>query len=364
LAIRPFVEADIPQVVDLYWNFMRGRKGPSPPAVRSVFQELYFANPLIDKTFPSFVYEDHDRKLVGFLGLIARKMSLCGQPIRVAFAGNFIVHPEARGKLATARLTQAYMAGGQDISLTDSANNISRQIAERLGWKTIVPFSVHWVRPLRPAHCAAYAVSRLTGPAVSATLRLAAKPFCSVADSMASKLSFNPFRQTKPRLQAAELDAETLLHCLTEFRGTYSLWPEYDLQSLHWLLSFMDRMPARGKLRKVVVRDDAQKIVGWYIYYVKPGAVGDVVQIGGEPQSIKGVLDHLFLDAWNDGMIALHGIVNNQQMADLSDKNCIFTCRGGWTVAHSRKPELIELLDRGDAFFSRLDGEWCLNPAD
>jgi hypothetical protein len=49
-------------------------------------------------------------------------------------------------------------------------------------------------------------------------------------------------------------------------------------------------------------------------------------------------------------------------MADFSDKSCFFTCRGGWAVAHSRKPEILEVLERGDAFLSRLDGEWCLNP--
>jgi hypothetical protein len=51
-------------------------------------------------------------------------------------------------------------------------------------------------------------------------------------------------------------------------------------------------------------------------------------------------------------------------MVDLSDKNCFFTCRGGWMAAHSRKPELLELLNRGDAFLSRLDGEWCLGLGD
>jgi hypothetical protein len=47
-------------------------------------------------------------------------------------------------------------------------------------------------------------------------------------------------------------------------------------------------------------------------------------------------------------------------MADFSEKNCFFTCRGGWTVAHSRKPNFLALLNSGDAFLSRLDGEWCL----
>jgi hypothetical protein len=233
---------------------------------------------------------------------------------------------------------------------------------ERIGWTTIVPFCIHWVRPLRPAHFAVYAASRLMGSTAASTVRLAAKPFCSVADSIAARLSFNPFRQIDPIVHGADLDVETLLHCLDEFRGDYSLWPEYDLNSLQWLLSFMDRMPARGVLRKLVIRDDNEKILGWYIYYAKAGAVGEVVQIGGGRQHVKDILDHLFYDAWSRGVVALHGVVNSRLMPDFSLKNCVFTCRGGWALAHSRKPELIELLNRGDAFISRLDGEWCLDP--
>ena len=341
---------------------MRERKGPAPPAVRSLFQELYFTNPWIDSAFPSLVYEGKNGKIVGFLGIIARKMSVCGQPIRAAFGGNFVVHPEGRSNLAGMRLLGAYMAGKQDLSLTDSANDVSRSLLERLGFRTILPFSIHWARPLRPAHFAVHVASRLTGTAISAILRFAAKPFCLVADSLAARLSFSPFRQTESHMHAAELDVETLLHCLAEFRGSYSLWADYDAHSLQWLLNFMERMPTRGVLRKLVVRDHSHVIVGWYIYYVKPGAVGEVVQIGGDQRFIKDILDHLFHDAWNHGVIALHGIAPRRQVADLSDKNCVFTCRGGWLVAHSRKPELLELLNRGDAFFSHLDGEWWLDP--
>ena len=47
-------------------------------------------------------------------------------------------------------------------------------------------------------------------------------------------------------------------------------------------------------------------------------------------------------------------------MDALSEKYCFFTCRGGWMVAHSSKPDLLAVLDSGDAFLSLLDGEWCL----
>jgi Acetyltransferase (GNAT) family len=360
LAVRPFGEHDIPQVADLFWTVMRGRKGSAPPAVQSFFQQLYFASPWVDSSIPSLVYEGKTGRIVGFLGVIVRKMSACGQPIRVAFGGNFVVDPEARSNLAGTRLLGTYMAGEQDLSQTDSANNVSRNLLEKLGFRTIVPFSIHWARPLRPGHYAVYAVSRLTGPMLSASLNLAAKPFSSLVDSMAARFNSSPFRRTEPVLHGEELDVETLLQCINKFRNGYSLWPEYDLPSLTWLLGFIERMQTRGDLRKVVLRDDSQKILGWYIYYVKPGAVGEVVQIGGERNFTKDILDHLFYDAWNHGVVGLHGVVNSRLMGDFSDKDCFFTCRGGWTVAHSRKPELLELLNRGDAFLSRLDGEWCL----
>jgi hypothetical protein len=360
LAVRAFGEHDIPQVADLFWNVMRGRKGSAAPAVQSFFQTLYFKNPWVDSSIPSLVYEGKNGRIVGFLGVIVRKMSVCGQPIRVAFGGNFVVDPEARSNLAGMRLLGTYMAGDQDLSQTDSANNVSRNLLERLGFRTILPLSVHWARPLRPARYAVYAMSRLTGPALSAGLRFAAKPLCSVVDSIAARFPSSPFRRAEPILHGAELDVETLLQCLAKFRSGYSLWPEYDLASLTWLLTFMGRMRTRGDLRKIVLRDDSQKILGWYIYYVKPGAVGEVVQIGGEREFTKDILDHLFCDAWNHGVVGLHGTVHSRMMGEFSEKDCFFSCRGGWTVAHSRKPQLLELLNRGDALLSRLDGEWCL----
>jgi hypothetical protein len=364
MSVRPLDEADIPQVADLYWNYMRRRKGPTPAPLLPFLREIYFTNPFSDSSIPSLVYEGNNGKIVGFLGATVRKMSVCGQPIKVLFGGNLVVHPEARSGLAAPRLLKTLMETDHDLSMTDSANDISRKILERLGFRTIPALNIHWARPLRPSHYAVYTISHSTGPVVSASLKFAAKPFCSVADSMAARLFVSPFLQAKSPLHGAELDVEMLLQCLVEFRKGYSLWPEYDVHSLKWLLNFMEGIPARGKLRKIIVRDDSQKILGWYIYYVKPGAVGEVVQIGGDRQFAKNILDHLFYDAWEHDVIALHGVAPSRLMADFSDKGCFFTCRGGWTLAKSRNPELLEFLDRGDGFLSRLDGEWCLDPGE
>jgi hypothetical protein len=362
MSVRPLAEVDIPQVADLYWSYMRRRNGAAPLGLQPFLRELYFTNPFSDSAAPSLVYEDKNGRVVGFLGGVGRKMSVCGQTIRAAFGGNLVVHPDARSGIAAPRLLSTFLSSGHDLAITDSANEITRKILDRLKFRTIPALNIHWMRPLRPTHYAVHGLSRATGGAVGAALKLAAKPFCSVADGMAARFSGSPFRLTKSALQGTELDLETLLQCLVEFRKGYSLWAEYDAHSLQWLLSFMERRRKRGNLRKVVLRDESQKIVGWYIYYVKRGAVGEVVQIGGEPKLTKDILSHLFYDAWEQGVIGLHGVVDIRRMADFSDKGCFFTCRGGWTIARSEKPEILEVMERGDAFLSRLDGEWALDP--
>jgi hypothetical protein len=361
MPVRPLAEDDIPQVADLYWTVLRERKGAPPPAVQSFLRELYFTNPWMDSSLPSLVYEEKG-KIAGFLGVIPRRMCLRGEPIRTAFGGNFVVHPEFRNTLAGLRLLRTYMEAGQDLSQTDSANDTSRALLERLGFTTILPYSLHWIRLLRPVRSLTYAMLRMGQSALSAALELASRPFCSAADVVAAKLPSSPFRQTESELQAGELDIATLLGCLSEVRAQYSLWPQYDERSLGWLLNFMERMKGHGNaLRKFVLRDASGKIVGWYIYYATPNGFGEVAQIGGARQRMKSILDHLFHDAWSHGAIALHGILDRRLMDDFSDKNCFFTCRGGWMVAHSRKPELLQLLNHGDAFLTRLDGEWCLS---
>jgi ribosomal protein S18 acetylase RimI-like enzyme len=363
MAVRTLTEQDIPQAADLYWNYLRNTKGSAPPSVWASFRELYFANPLTASGFPSLVYENNAGKIVGFLGVVARKLSVRGKPIRSAFGGNLVVHPEARSSFAAARLLDVYTKGGYDILQADSANDNGRRLLDRLGFITVPALNIHWARPLRPAHYAAYYMSRAAGP-LSTAAKLAAKPFCSIADGVAGGLSASPFRLTKSPLQGGELDIEMHLHCMAEFRKGYSIWAEYDADSLKWLLDYMERTPKRGHLRKIFLRDERQKIVGFYVYYVLPGAVGEVVQFGGDPKFTKSILDHLFCDAAERGLIALHGMVDLRKMADFSDRGCFFTCRGGWSLAYSRTPELLEILNQGDAFLTRLDGEWCLHPGD
>jgi hypothetical protein len=218
---------------------------------------------------------------------------------------------------------------------------------------------MHWSRPLRPALYAVHAVSRFGRGLLSEAFVLGSKPVCKIVDVIAARLPSSPFRQRPPLISGEELTAETLHACLRDFPESHSLRPEYDPDSVRWLLDFMERMSAHGSLRKVLLRNRENKIIGWYVYCLKRGDVGQVVQVGASPSSVDAVLDHLAYDAWTHGAIALHGRLEPHLSQKLSGKYCFYFL-GNHLLVHSRNPELARQIQSGSAFLTRLDGEWCL----
>ena len=362
MPVRELLKTDIAEVVDLYWRHLGIRKGTPPPELHDAFADLYFSNPLSDAESPSFVYQNGDGDIVGFVGMTTRKMWLGTDVVRVGVGGNFVVHPKARSGLAAPRLLGAVLKGSQDFLLTDSANDISKPVLERVGFTILPGLNVHWARPLRPGHYVTYLLSRKMKPILAVPLRIAAKPFCYVLDNI-SGAPWNALPTVKNHLQSSELTPDLLHCCLLEFESHQLLRPEYSPASLQWLINFMARNHKRGTLCKMLLRDETG-IVGWYIYYVKPGAIGEVVQVGGKKDGFEDVLAHLFSHARENGVVALHGQADLGRIAAFSDAGCFFSCRGGWVLAYSRHPELIETLQSAKVGLSRLDGEWCLNPGE
>lgn len=358
-SVRAFVQEDIPQVVALTWRFLQAESGSPPPSMENYFRELFFHSPFSEKALPSLVYQNGHGRVVGFLGILRRRMSLHGKPIEVAVGTSLVVDPDSRSTMAGLKLIDFFLSGKQDLAMTDTANHTTQQIWTRLGGSTAPLYAMHWSRPLRPVLYAAHVVSRFGRGLLFDAFALGCKPVCKIVDAVAARLPSSPFRQRLPLISEEELTAETLLVCLRDFSESHSLRPEYDAESVTWLLDFMDRMSAHGSLRKVLLRNRENKIIGWYMYYLRRGGVGQVVQVGASPSSIDAVLDHLAYDAWTHGAIALHGRLEPQLSQKLSGKYCFYFL-GNRLLVHSRNPELARQIQSGSAFLTRLDGEWCL----
>lgn len=360
--MRIFVEADVPQVADLVWKVLHEREGAAPSNLRFYFKELFFENPWQEEGIVSRVVEDNQGKIVAFFGAIARRMTFQGKTIRFAFGSNFVVDPASRASMAAIQLIRALMKGPQDVSITDSANENSRQMLRSLGFTVVPVYSLLWARPLRPSFYVLHGVARLKKSKVVRTVSAISKPFSALADAAIVRMPLSPFRQSEPDTFGEDLDLDTHLQALGRLPKNW-LVPEYDRASLKWVVDFVVRNKSLGEeVRKVVVRNKDRKVLGWYMYYVDRGEVGEVLQVGAETGSMSKVLDHLFYDAWKHGLIGLHGRLEPQFMEELTLKSCFFLRNGSWTLAHSSKPELLALVQSGTAFFSRIDGEWGLRP--
>ena len=85
-----------------------------------------------------------------------------------------------------------------------------------------------------------------------------------------------------------------------------------------------------------------------------------MLQIHAHEDAEREVLDHLFHHAWRRGAAAIEGRMEPRLARMLGQRHCLFHSTRAFALIHSRDAELLGALARGDAFFSRLEGEWWM----
>jgi len=357
--IRPFTKNDVPQVVKLYQKvfFNNGSTAPSSSKLDAYFKEMFFHNPWPDEEIPSLVYEAGDGEIIGFIGIIPRRMQLHGRPIRAAISMHFMVEPGSRSTLAGVQLLKTFFSGPQDLSLTDSAGVVGRKIWEGVGGATALAYSINWMRLLRPSRYALRLLARKNR--LLRLLAAALRPLCPIVDAIAGRALPRRFGKPDASLEEVDLDKETLLAGVAQFTSGYALRPDYDPDSLFWLLAKADQMAGRGALRKLALRNAGGELVGWCLYELRADGMGEVLQVAGRKKSFGEVLDHPFRHSRRNGAIALSGRLAPEFAQEFSDRYCFFNCNGPWTLMHSKNQEVLQAIYQGDLFFTRMEGEWC-----
>jgi hypothetical protein len=355
--IRVLVEDDIPAAAALFGRVYPDNGWTSQAACEAYFREMLFDNPWCDPELPSWVAEE-DGRISGFYAVMPRRMSLRGRPIRVAVGCQFMVDPDERDSLTALQLAKACLSGPQDLTLADGANDLSRRMWVGIGGIAPLLYNLHWTRPLHPAR---YVLSLLEERgALPRPLTFAARPVGVLADALATRLRPNRFYRETTDLVEDALDPATMLANLPDIMAGNALQPVYDARSLAWLLDQTARKTRHGTLRSRAVRDSSGRVIGWFLYYILKGGVSEVVQIAARNGWFDRVLQRLLADAWRHGVAALRGRLEPRFVQELSDRHCWLRREGSWTLAHSRHADVIAAIQQGDAFLSRLEGEWWL----
>ena len=320
-------------------------------------KRIFFEQPWCDASLSSLVYEDEQGRIIGCLGIMPRRMKFRGRPVQAAVGHNFMVDRSRRGSLAGVELARRFLRGPQDLSLAEG-NESSRRIWEFLGGTVCLLYSFSWTRALRPAQ---YSLTFLKHRGLPSVAARTLGPLCGAADALLHLLPQDAFRLQPPAALSDDLDNVTMLACLSAFITNRALQPVYDTPSLNWLMQTLAEKRHRGTLHRVAVRTHSGRPLGWYLYFLGDSGVAEVLQIGGREDKLGEVLDHLFYHAWQRGAVAATGPMDPSLCGPLSQSHCMFhrpdNC---WMLVHSHDPQILNALHAGDAFLSRLEGEWWI----
>lgn len=349
--VRPFAPGDIPAVAQLFSRVYPHARWASQADCEAYFQQMFFASPWADPRLPCWMATEGSRA-IGFIGVMPRPMRHRGQPIQAAVVTQLMVEQDKRQSVAAAQLLRKALAGPQALTISDGANETSRKMWEALGGLTSTLYSLQWRRLLRPAQSTLKRASSTHGRAAA----LLATPVAVLADAC------NAYYRDLGRpsgLIEEPLDAGGMLEGLRRAATRVALSPEYDFASLDWLLAQVRAKRRHGELQARRLRHPGGAIAGWFLYYLN-GGTSKVVQLHAHEDAERAVLDHLFNHAWRRGAAAIEGRMEPRLARMLGQRHCLFHTTSAYTLLHARDAGLLGSFARGDAFFSRLEGEWWL----
>jgi hypothetical protein len=351
-SIRPFEPGDALEAAKLFLVVNPESRWPSAEHLAQYIREVLCESPWCDPEIPSLVAVENGR-IIGVESVVPRPMMHGNRAIRAAVSCQTYVHPEHRG-LTGIQLTRALLGGPQDVTIADGASLMGAKVLEALGALVSPLHRMSWVRPVRPAQAAlALAASRRRA---LRPLALVGGPFAALADACLTRIP--PLRCT-PGLHEEELDSAKLLAAFDELGAQFTFRPAYAHDSLDWLWGQLAANKRHGPLQARLVRDAKGKVAGWFIYYLNSG-LSRVVQIMARKDTTRDVLEHLFRHAADRGALALEGRIEPRFTYDMGNMHCIFQSSAELTLLHARDPAIMASLMQGDAFFTRLEGEWWL----
>jgi hypothetical protein len=311
--------------------------------------------PWRDGALSSLVYVTDDERVAGFLGVLYRPMVLGGRRLRAAVSTKFMVDSEIGRGPAAVSLLKALLATPHDLVFADVGSDDMRRLWEALGGATVLLYSLHWRRRLRPCR---HAVSWWRRHGFGGPLALALKPFCAPADALVARLAVNRFHRSPAASTLSDLDEGTFLQHYAELAGPGGLRVVFDSASIRFTLEMAAAGRPQRTLHKRAVRDAGGELLGWYVCAVEAGGAWDVLQLLSRPASTGDVLSHLFADAWRGGCGELYGRLDPPQMKDFSARHVDIRSGPPWMLVHTHEPDVLDAILRGRAFLSRLEGEW------
>jgi hypothetical protein len=300
----------------------------------------------------SRVFVDGRGDVRGFIGIWPRRMMLDGRTIEAAAAGSLMVDRPEEHPTAGARLLRAFLAGPQQLSFSETANDVSQRMWERVGGERLATTSLDWVRVLRPAGFAvatagyAYRAARLMRPAAVGIDKLIE---AAGINHLLPDGDLGGFRDT-------DVTTPELLELIPALSHSYQLRPDWHSPNLSVLLSHAQTKERYGKLYRRAVYSRTGVPVACYLYYARRGDTARVLQVLALPEATSIALDSLFQHAATLGCVGVRGRADPVLFDALVSRRCLFY-HGAAMVVHARDKALLDEVRGSRTLLTGLAGE-------
>jgi len=377
MRIRPFEPDDVPGVAALWRYWFHDKVLATAPELEAWAHRVYVERPGGDPDVPSLVADDGAGRVVGFVGATTTPVVLDGVPATLAGVFPSVVAPDAPTTVA-AFLLRKFLAGPQAITVSDGGHVKFERIWEALGGHVAPTASLRWMKVLRPAALGAdAAIGRRGWGSVTAPVW---RPVAAGADALARRAL--PWRfgtawlddggvrkvPTLPSELRAEpitprtfADAVAHVHARTRLRVDYS--PDY----LAWLFGAMAQLSSQGRFETALLRTPDGAPCGWWVAYLRPGAISRVFALDADDRQLDAVVDQLFARADAAGVGGLIGRLDPKLRRPMAARGTFTHNGGSRQLVHARDASLRDDALLGRLAFSRLEGEnwywWGLTAA-
>lgn len=356
--VRPFAADDVPAVAALFQEIFLDPRKAAPAGLAAYMRRLYLDGGADRADIPSLVHVDEAGAITGFIGADTLTMRHGDRVLRAAIAGSLMVRDHDGDPMAGARLLKAFLAGPQDLSLSETASEVAARMWTSLRGVVLTQYSFDWMRMFRPGSFAVHAAARRFAP-----LRLFA-PLGRGVDRLVAMgmkgdgLYWPGMREPRPLpggLAVREIDAAAFIALVEPLTAQFALRPQWVPGQLESIMADARHKPVYGELVLCAVEARGAP-VGAFAYHVRAGRIARVLQILARPGQAGHVVDCLIGDAFRRGAAALRGRTQPALLDAMLGRR-IALVNVGSTVVHARDPALVEACRAGELFFNGLAGE-------
>lgn len=348
--IRTCRPEDAPAIAGMFARvLLKGSRTATSGLVR-YFEDVLFASSNVGEA-RSRVFVDGYGEVRGFIGVWPRRMVFNGRPIEAAAAGSMMVDRPHEQPTAGARLLRAFLSGPQDLSFSETANDISQRMWEKVGGQRLPASSLDWVRVLRPVGFAVEAARH------KLSLAPLLHPPARAIDGLIARAGSGPVLGEPAAgwrdVAASSGEMAALIPALSE---AYQLHPDWGSPGLALLLAHAERKERYGELYRRMVYGRGGNPAGCYLYYGRRGGIARVLQVMARPEACGATLDSLLNHAAQIGCVGVRGRADAALFDALVARRCVLF-HSSATVVHARDKALLNEVKRSRALLTGLAGE-------